>query len=42
MPRDTLKKIRSDFEGKAADLVPVLQRVQGAEGHLSAGAVRSV
>ena len=42
MPRDTLKKIRSDFEGKAADLVPVLQRIQGVEGHLSAGAVRSV
>ncbi len=42
MPRDTLSKVRKNFEGKPADLVPVLQRVQGAEGYLSPGAVRSV
>ena len=42
MPQDTLNRIRRNFEGKPADLVPVLQRIQGAEGYLSAGAVRSV
>jgi len=42
MPRDALDRIRKDFEGKPADLVPVLQRIQGAEGYLSPGAVRSV
>ena len=42
MPPDALNKVRKDFEGKPADLVPVLQRVQEAEGYLSPGAVRSV
>jgi NADH-quinone oxidoreductase subunit E len=42
MPRDTLSNVRKDFEGKPADLVPVLQRVQEAKGYLSPGAVRSV
>jgi len=42
MPRDALSKVRKDFEGKPADLVPVLQRIQEAEGYLSPGAVRRV
>jgi NADH-quinone oxidoreductase subunit E len=42
MPRDTLSRVRKDFEGKPADLVPVLQRIQGTDGYLSPGAVRSV
>jgi NADH-quinone oxidoreductase subunit E len=42
MPRDALKGIMQDFEGQPADLIPVLQRTQEADGYLSAGALRRI
>ena len=42
MAKDVFKKMMQEFKGEPADLVPVLQRVQGADGYLSAGAVRRI
>ena len=42
MPRDTFAKLKQDFVGEPADLIPVLQRVQSVEGYLSPGAVGRV
>lgn len=42
MAKDALQKIMRDFKGEPADLIPVLQRVQEAEGYLSAGALRRI
>ena len=38
MAKDVFKKMMQEFKGEPADLVPVLQRVQGADGYLSGGA----
>ena len=40
MAKDVFKKMMQEFKGEPADLVPVLQRVQGADGYLSGGAGR--
>ena len=40
MTKDAFSQIRQDFQGQPADLVPVLQKIQAAEGYLSAEAVR--
>ena len=42
MAKDVFKKMMQEFKGEPADLVPVLQRAQGADGYLSAGAVRRI
>ena len=42
MAKDVFKKMMQEFKGEPADLVPVLQRVQGADGYLSGGAVRPI
>jgi len=42
MARDTIKELTKEFAGGVADLIPVLQRVQQAEGYLSADALRRV
>ncbi|MBU0716721.1 MAG: NADH-quinone oxidoreductase subunit NuoE [Planctomycetes bacterium] len=42
MPRDTFTKLKQDFVGEPADLIPVLQKVQGVEGFLSPDAVGRV
>jgi NADH-quinone oxidoreductase subunit E len=39
MATDTFEEVMQDFTGESADLVPVLQRVQEADGYLSAGAM---
>jgi NADH-quinone oxidoreductase subunit E len=38
----TVLETRTEYAGEAADLVPVLQRIQQAEGYLSADAIRRV
>ena len=42
MAKDAFRGMMQDFKGEAADLIPVLQRAQEAEGHLSADAVRRI
>jgi NADH-quinone oxidoreductase subunit E len=42
MVRDRFTEAMRDFVGEPADLVPVLQRVQGIEGFLSADAMRRI
>ena len=42
MATSTLEDVMQDFTGESADLVPVLQRVQEADGFLSAGAMRRI
>ncbi len=42
MVRDSVEKLMQEFEGEPADLIPVLQRVQRADGYLSPGAMRWV
>ena len=42
MPKDTVKEIMRDLAGEPADLIPVLQRIQGAEGYLSADLLHQV
>ena len=42
MATSTLEDVMQDFTGESADLVPVLQRVQEADGYLSAGAMRRI
>ncbi len=42
MATNTLEEVMQDFAGGPADLVPVLQRVQEADGFLSAGAMRHI
>jgi NADH-quinone oxidoreductase subunit E len=42
MAKDMFTKMMQDFDGEPADLIPVLQRIQEADGHLSANAVRRV
>jgi NADH-quinone oxidoreductase subunit E len=42
MAKDKLDKIKKDFAGEPADLVPVLQRVQESDGYLSSEAVRRI
>lgn len=42
MAKDVLKEMMQEFEGGPADLVPVLQRIQQADGCLSAGALRRI
>ena len=42
MAKDVLRGMMQDFKGEAADLIPVLQRAQEVEGHLSADAVRRI
>lgn len=42
MAKDVFKEMIRGFKGEPADLVPVLQRVQEADGYLSAGALGRV
>ena len=42
MAKDLVKELMQDFKGEPADLVPMLQSVQEADGFLSAGAMRRV
>lgn len=42
MATNTLEEVMQDFAGGSADLVPVLQRVQEADGFLSAGAMHHI
>ena len=42
MAKDIIREMVRDFDGGPADLIPVLQRVQQADGCLSPGAVRRV
>jgi len=42
MMKDAFSQIRQEFQGQPADLVPVLQRTQAAEGFLSAEAVQRI
>ena len=42
MARDTVARVMKEFEGEPADLIPVLQKVQEADGFLSAEAIRRV
>jgi len=42
MAKDIFKKVMQDFTGEPADLIPVLQRVQKADGYVSADAVRRI
>jgi len=42
MAKDKLDKIKQDFAGEPADLVPVLQRVQESDGFLSSDAIRRI
>lgn len=42
MATNTLEEVMQDLTGGPADLVPVLQRVQEADGFLSAGAIRRI
>ena len=42
MAKDIFGTVVQEFAGEPADLVPVLQRVQEAEGYLSAEAIRRV
>lgn len=40
MARETFDGIGQNFKGEAADLIPVLQRIQEVDGYLSADAIR--
>jgi len=40
--KDIFKKMMQDYEGERADLIPVLQRAQEADGYLSAGAISRI
>ena len=42
MAKDVFKAMAEDFKGEPADLVPVLQKVQEADGYLSAEAIRRI
>jgi NADH-quinone oxidoreductase subunit E len=42
MAKDIFKKVMQDFTGEPADLIPVLQRAQEADGYVSADAVRRI
>ncbi|MFH1747027.1 MAG: NADH-quinone oxidoreductase subunit NuoE [Planctomycetota bacterium] len=42
MAKDAFKTMMREFAGEPADLVPVLQRTQAADGYLSANAVRKI
>jgi NADH-quinone oxidoreductase subunit E len=42
MTRQTLEELQHDYDGKPADLIPVLQRIQEDQGYLSADALRWV
>jgi NADH-quinone oxidoreductase subunit E len=42
MTKATFERMMQDLGGKPADLIPVLQRVQRAEGYLSPEAVRRI
>ena len=42
MAKDAIREMTQESKGEPADLIPVLQRVQEAEGCLSPGAVRRV
>lgn len=42
MAKDIFKKVMQDFTGEPADLIPVLQRAQEADGYISADAVRRI
>lgn len=42
MAKDIFKKVMQDFTGEPADLIPVLQRAQKADGYVSADAVRRI
>ena len=42
MAKDAIREMTQESQGEPADLIPVLQRVQEAEGCLSPGAVRRV
>jgi NADH-quinone oxidoreductase subunit E len=42
MKEDTFEKIIRDFKGEQSDLIPVLQRVQKAEGYLSPEGIRRI
>ena len=39
MAKDVLERLRQEFAGTPADLIPALQRIQQAEGYLSANAM---
>jgi NADH-quinone oxidoreductase subunit E len=42
MARDTVTALKREFEGEPADLIPVLQKVQKADGYLSPPALSRV
>ena len=42
MAIDVVEEVKQDFKGEPADLIPVLQRAQEAEGYLSAKAIRRI
>jgi len=42
MAKDVVEEVKQDFKGEPADLIPVLQRAQEAEGYLSAKAIRRI
>lgn len=42
MAKDSFKKLMEDFKGEPADLIPVLQRTQEADGYLSSDAIRRI
>ncbi len=42
MAKDRLSKLKQEFNGEPADLIPVLQRVQKADGYLSRDAIARV
>ena len=42
MAKDKFNMIKQDFAGEPADLIPVLQRVQEADGYLSPHAIQRI
>ena len=42
MARDAVREMGREFKGEPADLVPVLQRIQQADGYLSSDAIRRI
>jgi len=42
MVTEVLDRLKSEFQGERADLIPVLQRLQGAEGYVPPGAMGEV
>ncbi|MGB2986717.1 MAG: NADH-quinone oxidoreductase subunit NuoE [Phycisphaerae bacterium] len=42
MAKDVIEELMQEFKGEPADLIPVLQRTQKAEGYLSTEALRRV